>query len=88
MLESQLLKDEKECAEHIMLVDLARNDVGKVCTLTHFASSMGCLKCVLHIFESFQPNVKPSRYAHVTTSFITNFAVIFHVGIRTWFCEC
>ncbi|CAK9173576.1 unnamed protein product [Ilex paraguariensis] len=30
MLEMQLLKDDKQCAEHIMLVDLGRNDVGKV----------------------------------------------------------
>jgi anthranilate synthase component 1 len=30
MLERQLLNDEKQCAEHIMLVDLGRNDVGKV----------------------------------------------------------
>ncbi|CAI9105545.1 OLC1v1004484C1 [Oldenlandia corymbosa var. corymbosa] len=30
MLETQLLHDEKQCAEHIMLVDLGRNDVGKV----------------------------------------------------------
>lgn len=29
-LEKDLLNDEKECAEHIMLVDLGRNDVGKV----------------------------------------------------------
>lgn len=32
MLENQLLHDEKQCAEHIMLVDLGRNDVGKVNT--------------------------------------------------------
>ncbi|CAN4101839.1 unnamed protein product [Withania somnifera] len=30
MLENQILHDEKQCAEHIMLVDLGRNDVGKV----------------------------------------------------------
>ncbi|CAL9135245.1 unnamed protein product [Musa textilis] len=28
--EQQLLNDEKQCAEHIMLVDLGRNDVGRV----------------------------------------------------------
>ncbi|KAJ0984105.1 hypothetical protein J5N97_002461 [Dioscorea zingiberensis] len=30
MLEKQLLNDEKQCAEHVMLVDLGRNDVGRV----------------------------------------------------------
>ncbi|GFH23373.1 uncharacterized protein HaLaN_20976 [Haematococcus lacustris] len=29
-LEKELLADGKECAEHVMLVDLGRNDVGKV----------------------------------------------------------
>lgn len=28
--EEKLLNDAKQCAEHVMLVDLGRNDVGKV----------------------------------------------------------
>lgn len=38
MLKKELLHDEKECAEHIMLVDFGRNDVGKICTFV-FANS-------------------------------------------------
>lgn len=29
-LAEELLQDEKECAEHLMLIDLARNDIGRV----------------------------------------------------------
>jgi anthranilate synthase component I len=32
-LEQDLLADPKECAEHVMLVDLGRNDLGRVCDI-------------------------------------------------------
>lgn len=49
-LERELLADEKEIAEHVMLVDLGRNDVGRV-------SELGSIKLddVMHV----------ERYSHV-----------------------
>jgi len=49
-LEAELLADEKERAEHLMLVDLGRNDIGRV-------SKFGTVKC-----DSF---MEIERYSHV-----------------------
>lgn len=53
VLGNALLHDPKERAEHMMLVDLARNDVGKFCTATSIEVSelMQIVKCshVMHI---------------------------------------
>lgn len=49
-LEEELLADEKERAEHLMLVDLGRNDIGRV-------SEFGSVKC-----DSF---MEIERYSHV-----------------------
>lgn len=49
-LERELLADEKECSEHVMLVDLGRNDVGKV-------AQMGSV--------DVQTFMQVERYSHV-----------------------
>jgi len=49
-LEQELLADQKECAEHAMLVDLARNDVGQVAV-------PGSIAC--------DPVMVVERYSHV-----------------------
>ena len=33
LLEKELLADPKELAEHLMLIDLGRNDIGKICEI-------------------------------------------------------
>lgn len=66
-LEADLLSDEKECAEHTMLVDLGRNDIGKV-------SDFGTVKIknfmhieryshVMHIVTNVQGNLRKDKTA-------------------------
>ncbi len=66
-LEADLLADEKERAEHLMLVDLARNDLGRVCqigsvevseymTIEHYSH-------VMHIVSHVQGKLNADRNA-------------------------
>jgi anthranilate synthase component 1 len=57
-LEKDLLGDEKESAEHLMLVDLARNDLGRVCKAGTVevtdSRSIEKYKNVIHIVSEVQ----------------------------------
>jgi anthranilate synthase component 1 len=66
-LEKELLADDKEKAEHLMLVDLARNDIGRVC-------AYGSVKVpefmvieryshVMHIVSQVEGQLAPERSA-------------------------
>lgn len=51
-LEAELLRDEKEISEHYMLVDLARNDVGKVSEIgTVEAKNIGHVEKYSHVMH-------------------------------------
>jgi anthranilate synthase component 1 len=59
----ELLNNEKECAEHMMLVDLARNDLGRVAQagtvrVTKLKAIKTCPK-VLHIASTVVAELKP-----------------------------
>ncbi len=67
-LEKELLADEKERAEHLMLVDLARNDIGRVC-------QYGSVKVpemmvieryshVMHIVSQVEGQIAPDKTAY------------------------
>lgn len=67
-LEKELLADEKERAEHLMLVDLARNDIGRVC-------QYGSVKVpemmvieryshVMHIVSQVEGRIAPGKTAY------------------------
>jgi anthranilate synthase component I len=67
-LEKELLADEKERAEHLMLVDLARNDIGRVC-------QYGSVKVpemmvveryshVMHIVSQVEGRIAPDKNAY------------------------
>lgn len=63
-LEQDLLSDEKELAEHKMLVDLSRNDVGRVCeagsiTIPKFME-IERYQHVMHIVSEVKGRLKPN----------------------------
>lgn len=64
-LADELLHDEKEIAEHTMLVDLGRNDIGKVCKYgtVHPKSLMKIKRFshVQHIVTHVQGNLSPEK---------------------------
>jgi anthranilate synthase component 1 len=67
-LEESLLADEKELAEHVMLVDLARNDLGRVCDfgtvkVDHF-KRVERYSHVMHIVSDVTGKLKKGKTAY------------------------
>jgi anthranilate synthase component 1 len=64
-LEAELLSDPKEGAEHIMLVDLTRNDLGRICAAgsIHVDDLMAVEKYshVMHLVSHVQGRLAPRR---------------------------
>lgn len=66
-LAQELLADPKECAEHVMLVDLGRNDLGRVCkTKTVNVSELMIIERyshVMHIVSNVQGELQEGKDA-------------------------
>ncbi len=66
-LEAELLADEKERAEHLMLVDLARNDIGRVCAFGSVVVPdymvVERYSHVMHIVSQVEGRIAPERNA-------------------------
>ncbi|MFP4363238.1 MAG: chorismate-binding protein [Spirochaetia bacterium] len=67
LLAEDLLSDEKERAEHIMLVDLARNDIGRVCkpgtVQVESMMEVEYFSHVMHIVSTVNGEVLPGKTA-------------------------
>lgn len=66
-IKEELLADEKELAEHNMLVDLGRNDLGRVCSLgsVHVDTYLDVLEFsrVIHIGSTVKGTINPDKDA-------------------------
>lgn len=69
-LEKDMLNDEKEKAEHTMLVDLARNDLGRICCpgTVKVSSFMKVEKFshVMHLVSEVEGKIQPNKNAFDT----------------------
>jgi anthranilate synthase component I len=67
-LEKELLADEKERAEHLMLVDLARNDIGRVCAYGSIRVPEFMIverySHVMHIVSQVEGRIAPDKNAY------------------------
>lgn len=67
-LEKELLADEKEKAEHLMLVDLARNDIGRVCAYGSVKvpdfMTVERYSHVMHIVSQVEGRIAPGKNAY------------------------
>ncbi len=67
-LETELLADAKERAEHLMLVDLARNDIGRVCRFGSIRVPelmvIERYSHVMHIVSQVEGEIAPERNAY------------------------
>jgi anthranilate synthase component 1 len=74
-LEQELRADEKELAEHIMLVDLGRNDIGRVCDFSTVRPKklmfVERYSHVMHLVSSIQGRLRPDAdsYAALAACF-------------------
>jgi anthranilate synthase component 1 len=74
-LERELRADEKERAEHIMLVDLGRNDIGRVCEFSTVRPKeimfVERYSHVMHLVSSIQGRLRPDAdsYAALAACF-------------------
>ena len=68
LLEKDLLADEKERAEHLMLVDLGRNDLGRVCVpgtvRVHRFFDVERYSHVMHLVSTVSGRLAPGRSAY------------------------
>ena len=66
-LEEELLADDKERAEHLMLVDLARNDIGRVCSFGSVTVPEFMIverySHVMHIVSQVEGRIAPDKNA-------------------------
>lgn len=67
LLEQQLLADEKELAEHRMLIDLSRNDIGKIANIGTVEVSRYAqiekYQHVMHIVSEVRGQLRPTLHA-------------------------